>query len=169
MWWIVAQNWVAPKWNISYIAALWGCTTRSLGMNCLGTMNVCTKFQGNPLSRGQAITKISKIHHLGTMSFCTKFNDNSSKSSWDISVWIGQQTDTAVTKAMPLVGLKILKHLLKYCFYCMRPDIFQHLVRGVVIIFYCGHASSVLHIILFFWGAFVRQEMTHPWSLVLLP
>ncbi len=71
-------------------------------MDCLGAMNVSTRFCANPScrywafwkptigARGKSlgVTKLIKLHRLGTVKVCTKCHGNpSSCCCWDISVW----------------------------------------------------------------------------------
>lgn len=76
------------------------------GVHPLGTLNICTKFHGNPanscqdtsikiknvnllipLEKKSVITKVTRVHPLGTTNICPHFYRTQSYSCWDIRVW----------------------------------------------------------------------------------
>lgn len=51
------------------------------------TRNVKTLTCGRCYKKSQGITKVMQMYPLGSMNICTKLDGNTFKSCWDISVW----------------------------------------------------------------------------------
>lgn len=63
------------------------------------------------LEESKRFTKVGRIHPLGTMNVCTNFDGNQSTGCWVISVWtkmVDRLTDKLISSYIPNIFLTII-------------------------------------------------------------